>query len=108
MLRTRALNSLGPKQHLADELTRSHEGLTTAKKTLDEIERDYIVKVLEQTHWKVSGINGAAEILGLDPPTLGLPAETRYPQAVSTQNVYFVRSMTSENVTEVLHPPLKI
>ena len=30
----------------------------------------YIVRVLEQTHWKVSGKNGAAEILGLDRSTL--------------------------------------
>jgi chemotaxis protein methyltransferase CheR len=53
-----------------DELKNPHKDLTTAKKTLDEVERDYIVRVLEQTHWKVSGENGASEILGLDRSTL--------------------------------------
>jgi len=47
-----------------------HKNLTTAKNTLNEVERDYIVRVLEQTHWKVSGQNGAAELLGLDRSTL--------------------------------------
>jgi len=32
--------------------------------------REYIMRVLEQTHWKVSGNNSAAEILGLDRSTL--------------------------------------
>ncbi len=38
--------------------------------TLHEMERDYIVKVLQNSKWKVSGKNGAAEILGLKPTTL--------------------------------------
>jgi transcriptional regulator with GAF, ATPase, and Fis domain len=37
---------------------------------LDAINRDYIIQVLEQTQWKVSGKNGAAEMLGLDRSTL--------------------------------------
>jgi chemotaxis protein methyltransferase CheR len=53
-----------------DELKKPHKDLTTAQKTLDEVERDYIVRVLEQSHWKVSGKNGASEILGLDRSTL--------------------------------------
>ena len=56
--------------HLVDELKKPHKDLTTAEKTLDAVERDYIVRVLEQTHWKMSGKNGAAEILGLDRSTL--------------------------------------
>jgi len=70
VLERAVINSSGPKLHLADELKKPHKDLTTAKKTLDEVERDYIVRVLEQTHWKVSGKNGAAEILGLDRSTL--------------------------------------
>jgi chemotaxis protein methyltransferase CheR len=64
------INSSGPKLHLVDELKKPHKDLKTAQKTLNEVERDYIVQVLEQTHWKVSGKNGAAEILGLDRSTL--------------------------------------
>ena len=37
---------------------------------LAEMERDYLEKVLNATHWKVSGRNGAAAILGLKPTTL--------------------------------------
>lgn len=64
------IDSSGPKLRLADELTKARKELPAAQKTLDEVERDYIVRVLEQTHWKVSGKNGAAEILGLDRSTL--------------------------------------
>ena len=38
--------------------------------TLEEIERQHIVDVLEQTNWRVSGEKGAAKILGLNPTTL--------------------------------------
>ncbi len=38
--------------------------------TLEEIERDHIVKTLENTQWRVSGKGGAAELLGLKPTTL--------------------------------------
>jgi chemotaxis protein methyltransferase CheR len=34
------------------------------------MERKHILRVLEQTNWKVSGKNSAAEILGLDRSTL--------------------------------------
>ncbi|MFC1578268.1 sigma 54-interacting transcriptional regulator [Thermodesulfobacteriota bacterium] len=70
VLERAVINSSGPKLHLVDELQKPHKDLTTAKKTLNEVERDYIVRALEQTHWKVSGQNGAAEILGLDRSTL--------------------------------------
>ena len=70
VLERAVINSSGPKLHLVDELKKQHKDLTIAKKTLNEVERDYIVRVLEQTHWKVSGQNGAAEILGLDRSTL--------------------------------------
>ena len=38
--------------------------------TLEEVERDHILKVLNQTRWRVRGAQGAAEILGLKPTTL--------------------------------------
>jgi chemotaxis protein methyltransferase CheR len=70
VLERAVINSSGPKLHLVDELKKHHKDLTTAQKTLNEIEHDYIVRVLEQTHWKISGQNGAAEILGLNRSTL--------------------------------------
>ena len=39
-------------------------------KTMETIESEHIVRVLEHTNWKVSGKNGAAEILGLKRGTL--------------------------------------
>ncbi|MBN2415146.1 sigma 54-interacting transcriptional regulator [bacterium] len=37
---------------------------------LDDLERRHIEKVLESTHWQVSGKNGAAALLGINPNTL--------------------------------------
>ncbi len=38
--------------------------------TLEELERDHIVRTLEHANWKVSGDKGAAALLGLKPTTL--------------------------------------
>ena len=38
--------------------------------SLEENERKYITKVLEQTGWRVKGRMGAAEILQINPSTL--------------------------------------
>ncbi len=38
--------------------------------TLEEMEREHILKTLEITGWRVSGENGAARLLGLKPTTL--------------------------------------
>lgn len=38
--------------------------------TLEEIERTHILRVLDNTGWRVSGKAGAAEVLGLKPTTL--------------------------------------
>ncbi len=70
VLQRAVINSSGPKLRLMDELEKPHKELTTAGKTLDEVEREHIVRVLETTHGKVSGRDGAAEILGLDRSTL--------------------------------------
>ena len=70
VLERAVINSSGPKLRLVDELKKPHKDLTTTQKTLEEVERYNIVRVLEQTNWKVSGKNGAAEILGLNRSTL--------------------------------------
>lgn len=38
--------------------------------TLEEVEREYIIRTLENTGWRVEGQFGAAKILGLNPSTL--------------------------------------
>jgi transcriptional regulator with GAF, ATPase, and Fis domain len=40
------------------------------KKSLQEVERQHILRVLKETGWRVSGKGGAANILGLKPTTL--------------------------------------
>ena len=64
------ISSSGPKLHLVDELQKSFKHLSECQKTLEAVERDHILRVLDQTGWKVSGKNSAAEILGLNRSTL--------------------------------------
>lgn len=70
VLERAVINSSGRKLRLVDDLVKPNEELTTARKTLEGVEREHIVRVLAMTHWKVSGKSGAAEILGLDRSTL--------------------------------------
>jgi len=37
---------------------------------LDEVEKSHIIAILNKTKWKLSGTNGAAELLGMNPNTL--------------------------------------
>ena len=39
-------------------------------RTLEEIEREYIVQILKSKHWRIEGPKGAALVLGLNPATL--------------------------------------
>ncbi len=70
VLERAVINSSGPKLRLVDELKKPHKDLTRSERTLADVEREYIIRVLEQVHWKVSGQNSAAQILGLDRSTL--------------------------------------
>jgi transcriptional regulator with GAF, ATPase, and Fis domain len=70
VLERAVINSSGPKLRLVDELKKPQKDLSTALKSLEAVEREHIVRILEQTQWKVSGKNGAAEILGLNRSTL--------------------------------------
>ena len=70
VLERAVINSSGPKLRLVDQLKQPHKDITTTQETLEEVERGHVVRVLEQTNWKVSGKNGAAEILGLNRSTL--------------------------------------
>ncbi|NDY55194.1 AAA domain-containing protein [Desulfovibrio sulfodismutans] len=63
--------SSGPKLRLVDELrSMPVADSRAATKTLEAVERDHIVRILEQTQWKIGGKNSAAEILGLERSTL--------------------------------------
>jgi transcriptional regulator with GAF, ATPase, and Fis domain len=45
-------------------------GAAPDRRSLDQVERDHIVSVLEQTEWRMEGDRGAAVVLGLHPNTL--------------------------------------
>ena len=66
--------SNGPELQLAEWMTGPYQPVAvnppTSRGTLEEIERDHIIRTLERTRWKVSGPGGAAEMLNLKPTTL--------------------------------------
>jgi transcriptional regulator with GAF, ATPase, and Fis domain len=66
------INTLGSELQLAEKLmTPLAEDLAESQNvSLGEVERDYIVRILEERHWKIEGIDGAARILNLNPSTL--------------------------------------
>ena len=70
VLERAVINSSGPKLRLVDELKKPNKDAPRPAQTLENVERAYITQVLDQTGWKVSGKNSAAEILDLDRSTL--------------------------------------
>ena len=64
--------SRGPNLPLMDMLESAsfHAEGRTQEKTLARIERDHMLRVLEECYWRIEGQNGAAKILGLNPNTL--------------------------------------
>jgi transcriptional regulator with GAF, ATPase, and Fis domain len=65
------INSAEAKLRLPDDLRladskRDGEPL----KSLQEIERDHIIRALEKTNWRIAGLKGAAVILKLNSNTL--------------------------------------
>ncbi|MDY0350287.1 MAG: sigma 54-interacting transcriptional regulator [Desulfobulbaceae bacterium] len=64
------INTTGTSLRLPEGLREVRNGMNNEFKTLRDMEREYILKVLDKTGWKVSGANSAAEILGMDRSTL--------------------------------------
>ncbi|MEW6334941.1 MAG: sigma 54-interacting transcriptional regulator [Thermodesulfobacteriota bacterium] len=60
----------GPVLHLADKLEVAPSSLSSDARTLEETERNQILKILSETRWRIEGIDGAAAILGIHPSTL--------------------------------------
>jgi formate hydrogenlyase transcriptional activator len=60
----------GPVLRLADEMDISSLPISSAIRTLEEVERNHILKILLETRWRIEGKDGTAAILGLHPSTL--------------------------------------
>jgi chemotaxis protein methyltransferase CheR len=66
------INSQSTVLKLAENLKRPQtQSLAKGqRKPLDELERDYIIEILEETKGRIYGLKGAAKILGINPETL--------------------------------------
>ena len=65
------LNSPGPKLRLADDFGAKTNNQTSLNlKSLQDIEKDHILRVLQKTDWRIEGSKGAALILDMNPSTL--------------------------------------
>lgn len=60
----------GPVLSLADQLEICSPALSSAVQTLEETERNQMLKILSETKWRIEGKDGAAAILGLNASTL--------------------------------------
>ena len=60
----------GPVLQLADKLAIQAPQLSSTIRTLEETERNQILKILSETRWRIEGKDGAAAILGIHPSTL--------------------------------------
>jgi PAS domain S-box-containing protein len=60
----------GPVLQLADKLDKPSPAMSSTIRTLEEVERNQILKILSETRWRIDGKDGAAVILGLHPSTL--------------------------------------
>ncbi len=72
VLERAVVNSRGPILQLVDNLAvNDPETLAPSRtKSLEEMERDHIIKVLDETNWRVNGSQGAATLLNMNPSTL--------------------------------------
>jgi len=60
----------GPVLHVVEQFEQKDTQASEFGKTLEEVERDHITNILEQTGWRLEGPTGAARVLGLNPSTL--------------------------------------
>ncbi|HEY8187143.1 MAG TPA: sigma 54-interacting transcriptional regulator [Pyrinomonadaceae bacterium] len=70
VLERATINSHGSVLKIGEDLEGSAEQLSSPTKTLEEMERDYIIRILEDRSWRIEGRKGAARLLGLNPSTL--------------------------------------
>ena len=64
------IHAKGSVLHSIDRFEETIEEPLFSAKTLEEVEREYIIRTLENTGWRIEGPHGAANILGLNPSTL--------------------------------------
>jgi PAS domain S-box-containing protein len=86
------INSLETTLQLADDFggaTIPQAPAMARNKTLEELEREYILEILAKTGWKIEGRSGAAEILNLNPNTLRSRMKKLGIQKAQSDGAYF-------------------
>jgi len=56
--------------NVVDVFEQTKEPMSAAMRSLEQVEREYIMHILEHTSWRIEGPRGAAKLLGLNPSTL--------------------------------------
>jgi PAS domain S-box-containing protein len=64
------IHSQGSVLRMVDQFDETLDEPSSSVKSLEEMEQEYIIRVLEHTGWRVEGPSGAAHLLGLKPSTL--------------------------------------
>jgi transcriptional regulator with GAF, ATPase, and Fis domain len=69
------INTHGPVLRVREQLQASNgdsngDATQAIARTLEEVERDHIIRVLEDRSWRIEGPHGAAYVLGMNPSTL--------------------------------------
>ena len=64
------IHSSGSVLQVVDHFEQTAPDILPPTQTLEEVERDYIIRTLENTGWRIEGPFGAAKILGTHPNTL--------------------------------------
>ena len=64
------IHTPGSVLQIVDRFEQAAPDTLPPTQTLEEVERDYIIRTLENTGWRIEGPFGAAKILGLNPSTL--------------------------------------
>jgi PAS domain S-box-containing protein len=65
------INAHGPVLRVHEQLRPVNgEASQEVNRSLEEVERDYIIRVLEDRGWRIEGPHGAAHVLGMNPSTL--------------------------------------
>ena len=71
VLERAVINTNGAVLRIVDHFEKPQvDALTQSDKTLEEMEKEYIIRILDSTGWRIDGHRGAAKILGLNPSTL--------------------------------------
>lgn len=64
------IHTPGSVLQIVDHFEQMSPDTLPSTQTLEEVERDYIIRTLENTGWRIEGPYGASKILGLNPSTL--------------------------------------